>query len=511
MNKLLYFILALIIFAPLTSCDDFLDQKSPDKLTSDNYWRNQSDALSGLASAYSQLESFTGWDEWQEGRPVIEYYRNDMIKPGADAFNYTWWTDLFNFSYTPGNYALNLVWKTNYRGINFCNQVIENTPNIPAGEIDQDVSNEIIAEARYLRAYYYFKILSHYKKVIIRDKTPQDHTNLIKADSPRTEVYDFIIADLKAAALVLAKQRSANDIGRATKGAANAYLGKVYLYRAAEENNSTYLTEAKKALNEVIQSDNYSLEDNFLSMFDGTNENSNESVFELQLSSIKDGGAKYDMWFQYFMGATEFGFWEEILGTNALVSEMKKEGKINTDGNHDSRLYETCLFRDDYFNDSANPNVYGKTYDQWFNVSTTKINFRKYIPASADNFSDRSAINMPLMRYADVLLMYAEIVNEIDGASGTTSAINLINQIRAKHGDMPAMTGTSQAEVQAQIEHERIMEFTLEGSRFLDLRRWGKLENAMATANRSNFDGAEHYYLPVPEEETNTNSLITNN
>jgi len=510
MNKLLYFILALIMIAPLASCDDFLEQKSPDKLTSDNYWRNQSDALAGLASAYSQLESFIGWDEWQEGRPVVEYYRNDMLQPGSDAFNYTWWTDLYNFSYTPGNYALNLIWKTNYRGINFCNQILENVPNIPAEEIDEDIRKEIIAEAQYLRAYYHFKILSHYNKILIRSVVPKSDADLEQADSPRSEAYDFIITDLKAAAQVLSEQRSANDLGRATKGAANAYLGKVYLYRAAEENNPAYLNDAKNALNEVIQSGVYSLEENFLSMFDGSNENSDESVFELQLSSIKDGGAKYDMWLQYFMGAAEFGFWEEILGTDALVSEMKKEGKINTAGNHDSRLYETCLFRDDYFNDTANPNVYGSTYDEWFDPSTTKVNMRKYIPASSDNFYDRSALNMPLMRYADVLLMYAEIVNEIDGASGTTEAINLINQVRAKHGDMPAMMGTSQAEVQAQIEHERIMEFTLEGSRFHDLRRWNKLETAMTTAGRTGFKGETHYYLPVPEEETNTNPLITN-
>jgi len=507
MKNLIYAILIIITIAPFAGCDDYLEKESPDKLTSDKYWRNEADALAGLSAAYSQLESFVGWDEWQEGRPVVEYYRNDMLVPGADAFNYTWWTDLYNFSYTPGNYALNLVWKTNYRGINLCNQILENVPNIPEEAISSETRKQVIAEAKFLRAYYHFKILSHYKKAIIRTDVPKGDTDLPKADSPRSEVYDFILKDLREAATDLIEQQPASEIGRTTKGAANAYLGKILMHRAGEENNASYLTEAKAALKSVVESGNYALENNFLSLFDGSNENSSESVFELQLSSVKDGGAKYDMWLQYFMGPSEFGFWEEILGTNELIAEMKKEGKISTSGNHDTRLYETCLFRDDYFNDANNPNVYGKTYDGWFGATTSKINMRKYIPASSDNFYDRSAVNMPLMRYADVLLMYAEVLNE---TGETALAIPFINQVRADHGDMPAMVGNTKANVTAQIEHERIMEFTLEGSRFLDLRRWGKLESAMTTANRSGFKGIQHYYLPVPEEEINANPLISN-
>lgn len=507
MKKIIYSLLLIILLTPFTGCDDFLKQESPDQLTSDKYWRNEADALAGLASAYSQLESFVGWDEFQEGRPVVEYYRNDMLTPGADAFNYTWWTDLYNFSYTPGNYALNLIWKTNYRGINFCNQVLENVPTIPEEEISSEAKKQIIAEAKFLRAYYHFKLLSHYKKVIIRTEVPKGDSDLPKADSPRSEVYDFIISDLKDAAADLVIQQEAGEIGRATKGAAFAYLGKVYLHRSGEEKNPLYLTDAKIALNSVIELSTYGLNNNFLSLFDGSNENSSESVFELQLSAVKDGGANYDMWLQYFIGASEMGFWEEILGTEALLTEMKKEGKVSTSGNFDSRLYETCLFRDDYFNDSNNPNVYGKTYDEWFGTGTSKINMRNYIPASSDKFEDRSAVNMPLMRYADVLLMYAEVLNE---TGETALAIPIINQVRAEHGDMPAMSGSTKTDVTAQIEHERIMEFTLEGSRFLDLRRWGKLESAMSAANRNGFRGAEHYYLPVPEEEVNANPLINN-
>ncbi|MCL3779426.1 RagB/SusD family nutrient uptake outer membrane protein [Prolixibacteraceae bacterium JC049] len=508
MKKIYNLISLVIIVLLLGACSEsFLEEKSPDKLTSGNYWRDKADAESGLAAAYSQLEGFVGWDPWQEGRPVVEYYRSDLIVPGADAFNYSWWTDLYNFSYTKGNYAIYLIWKYNYRGLNYANQVIEKVGEMDESKISAADKKQIVAEATFLRAYYHFKLLSHFSEIIIRDKAPAGNADLAKGLSPREEAWDFIIADLKAAADDLILQHDGNNIGRATSGAANAYLGRAYMYRAGEDagNASTYIEEAGKALKKVIDSGVYSLTEDFLGMFNGSNENSSESIFELQLSPVKDNGAKYDMWFQYFVGANEFGFWEEILGTPELLTEMKKEGKIADGGNYDSRLYETVFFDDEYFNDEANPRVYGSTWKSRFGENNSKITFRKYIPDVASKFTDRSAINHPLMRYADVLLLYAEVLNE---TGSTGDAIGYINQVRDKHGDMPAMTGTTKEEVKQQIIHERVMEFTLECARFMDLRRWGMLAGRMQATGRNGFDAAKHSYLPIPEDEVKTNPAI---
>ena len=114
----------------------------------------------------------------------------------------------------------------------------------------------------------------------------------------------------------------------------------------------------------------------------------------------------------------------------------------------------------------------------------------------------RCAYNIPLMRYANVLLMKAEILNK---QGHPELAIPIINEIRAKHGNMPAMTGTTQSEVQAQIEHERIIEFPLESYRWYDLRRWGKLE---ATLSSRGFVADRHSFYPIPLWEINANSEV---
>ncbi|MDO4497425.1 MAG: RagB/SusD family nutrient uptake outer membrane protein, partial [Bacteroidales bacterium] len=131
---------------------------------------------------------------------------------------------------------------------------------------------------------------------------------------------------------------------------------------------------------------------------------------------------------------------------------------------------------------------------------------RKLLPATQEAFwQSYCAINIPLMRYANVLLMMAEAHNEL---GNTAQAIPLINQVRAAHGDMPAMTGSSQAEVKAQIEHERILEFPLENWRWYDLRRWGKLASAMQAVNRTSYSDAKNAFFPTPLTEINSNASV---
>ena len=140
---------------------------------------------------------------------------------------------------------------------------------------------------------------------------------------------------------------------------------------------------------------------------------------------------------------------------------------------------------------------YGSTYDD-------HAYFRKWLP---NYVYDNSyvGVNVVLMRYADVLLMYAEALNE---TGGTPEAITYINRIRATHGDMPAITVTSKEDVKTQIIHERTMELTLESVRFFDLRRWGMLDDAMQAVGRTGFSAAQHSYLPVPLSEIQANSEV---
>ncbi|MET6996554.1 RagB/SusD family nutrient uptake outer membrane protein [Chitinophaga defluvii] len=496
-----------VLFAALlgiSSCSkDLLEQTSPDQLTTDNFWKSKDKAVGGLAAAYSQLEGFVGWDNYIEARSVREFYREDMVVPGRDAYNYAWWMEHFNFSFTSGNYAIDLLWRENYRGINFSNQVLENVSAMTVEMIDDASKKQILAEARFLRAYYHFKLLTNFNKIILRDKVPVSPSDLNKSTAERKDAWEFIIADLLAAEkdLALRSKQPSEEMGRTTKGAAQAYLGKVFLYRAGEDKAGSvpYYTEASRWLLEVIKSKEYKLQADFLSMFNGTLRNTPESVFELQQNADSENGAYYRSQMNTWLAAEELGGYGELYGTPQLVTEMTKEGRIAKDGLYDHRIYGTIFFKDPYFNDAANPRVYDKTYDAYF--GNNQVAFRKWLPLAKNRITRSNPVNVPLMRYADVLLLYAEAENELGHGP---VAMEQINAVRDRAG-MPALTLTDKQAIFKQLVHERVMELTIEGSRFYDLRRWGMLEASMTAAGRK--FSADKAFYPLPLKETINNPL----
>lgn len=499
MKKIIY-ISALLISTVFTSCEDFLSVESPDQLTSDSFWRNETDAQAGISAVYSQLENSLDTWEFAEIKWPVEAYREDIIELGKDAMNYPNWVELGKYSYTNGNSQITSYWKNNYRGISFANQVIEKVPQIPAGEIDENIRTQIINEAYFLRAYYHLKLLLNWEKIIIQDSYIDNEEELDKDVSERDKAWEFIIGDFTKAT-ALPESYSSENIGRATKGAAYAYLGFSEMTRAYENSmNREGFEAALKALENVK---GYSLEDNFVSMFNGTNKNCSESIFELQFSLSTANGADYSTQLHRWIGCNELMGWDEIRPSEILINEFKKEGTTSFDGLYDQRYYETLFTKCEYFNDNTGK-VYGKNYDDWF---TTDFNaFRKFMPADIEGLENsRCAINIPLMRYSNVLLMKAEILNQLDrGQEG----LIFINEVREKHGKMPAVNLTKKEDIQSQIEHERILEFVLENWRWYDLRRWGKLSSAIEKTGRDNFDEKKHSFYPIPLTEINSNNKL---
>lgn len=506
--KIYIYAFALIAsFVLFNSCEDFLTVSSPDQLTSGSFWRSESDAQAGIAAAYSQLEFYVDVWDFAEVKWPVEAYREDIIEMGKDARNYPNWVELYNLSYTNGNSQVSYYWENNYRGISFANQVIEKVAEIPEENIDMTMREQIVNEAHFLRAYYHLKLILNWKEIIIGDKYITNQEDLSRPLSSREAAWDFIIADLEKAT-ALPPSYDSDNVGRATKGAANAYLGFVYLTRAYEEpdKKSDYLSSALTALNNVT---GYELEKRFASMFDGSNKNSKESIFELQTSMSSANGANYRTQLHRWIGVEELWGWDEILPSKKLMDAYFKEGEIATTGRYDSRVYESVFFQSDYFNDNTGK-VYGYNYDDWFSDEDgnayNRPAFRKFMPVDYEALNNsRCAINIPLMRYGNVLLMKAEVLNE---QGKPQEAIPFINQVRSIHGDMPAMSGTSQEDVRAQIEHERMIEFPLENWRWYDLRRWGKLKEAMTSVGR-NFNAEKNTFYPIPLTELNANDQIS--
>lgn len=519
MKKLLY-IASLCIASLFSACDDYLTVESPDQLTSSSFWRNQSDAEAGMAAAYSQLYLMTySGDRWSfpEIKWPVEAYREDIIQMGSDALNYPNWVELGNYTYTNGNSQFSYYWQCYYKGISFANQVIEKTAEIPEDQIDPAIRQQLINEGHFIRAYYHMQLLLNWKEIIVRDKYLTDPSELSKPLSSREEAWNFIIEDLKQAA-GLPATRDADNTGRATSGSAYAYLGFAHLTRAYEEpaNKEANLQGALEAFNQVK---GYELVKDFSSMFSGDNKNNKESILEIQFSMSSANGATYRTQFHKWIAASELGGWDEIMPSTILVNEFQKEGQIATTGIYDSRLYSTIFYQCDYFNDGTGK-VYGFDYDDLFyrdvldaeGKPTGEIEvynkpvFRKFLPSTLESLTQNySPINVPLMRYSNVLLMKAEVLNE---QGHPELAVPLINEVRSVHGDMPAMKGTTQEAVRTQIEHERMIEFPLENYRWYDLRRWGKLSSALQAAGRTGFSEDANAFYPTPLTELNSNDAL---
>lgn len=513
MKKINYIVAALLFMGATTGCDDFLTVESPDQLTTDTFWRDVNDAESAMAAAYAPMEGAIDTYSFAEIHWPVEAYREDIVELGSDALNYPNWVELANFTYTNGNTQFTYYWQENYRGINYCNQILENVPNIPSDKITDEERTSLLAEAHFLRGYYHLKLQLNWEQIIIRDKYIKDTEGLNKALSTRSDSWDFIVGEFTEATK-LPSERGSDKLGRATSGAAYAYLGWAHLTRAYEEpaKKDSELGAALTAFNEVK---GYGLVDDPSTLFDGTNKNSKESVFELQLSMSDASGAWYKTQLHRWIGCSELWGWDEILPSDMLMEEYMKEGKIATTGRYDSRLYQTIFFQDDYFNDPVAGRVYGDIYDHWFcefdeddnpieGTAYNKPAFRKLMPANYEGLAaNYFAPNIPLMRYSNVLLMKAEVLNELNR---TPEAILLIDEVRER-ADMPKMTGTSKQAVQAQIEHERILEFPLENMRFYDLRRWGKTKEALQAVGR-NFNPEKNDFYPVPLQEINSNGAL---
>lgn len=507
--KNIFYIASLACTLLFSGCDDFLTVESPD-FSTDVFWRDKKDVEAGLSAVYGQLENRTSNYGFAEHKYVVEAFRGDDILIGNDVNNYPNWKDLYAYTYDNENSQTKEYWMNCYNGINYANNVIFGIDKVQeSGEkMSQEDYNHLLGEALFLRAYYHFKLILNWEDIIIRDEYLTSEEQVHKEISSRVDCWDFICGEFEEAARILPETRPAAELGRVTKNAAYSYLGWAYLTRAYEESakKADFLGLALTALNNVKGA---ALEPNFESMFNGSNKNCQESIFELQFTNVTSDGAYHKHAMHYWVAAPTMGGWDEIRVSEKMYNEFLSEGRIAANGMYDARAYASMIFNDPYY--TANNSIWGQyNYADCFGTDPdVEYCFKKFLPASYDEYAQSMVYtNIPLMRYANVLLMKAEALNEQNTESGREEAISLINEIRRVHGKLPAMEGTSYEAVKAQIEHERLVEFSMECYRFYDLRRWGKLETAMKADGRVNFNAAEDGFLPIPLMEIQSNNAI---
>ena len=480
-------VFSLVFF---TACDDYIEVEpiGPD---ADNYFNNEQEYESALIGAYDMLQS-SFWNV------LLGVVASDDYAAGGDSFNYDQPTlqNVNQMIHTPSdNNQLRDIWNLMYAGLNRANYLLEFKD-----KTDFSGKEQIIAQAYFLRAYYAFELAKHFGDIPLKVETRGGVSRIVdqriiigeQYDINRvgsiSAVYSLIEEDLKEAIPNLPVVQS--DVYKVTKGAAQALLGKVYLYHGTFDDDK--FADAASAFSDVIGSMQYSLKtgDDYVNLFETSAENGSESVFEIQYTGVEPAG--WDC-----IICSEGSYFPKFCGPRSP---------------YDNPVYETgwgfCLPSQELYdlfdaNDSRREVTFYDLRDQQDSYSQgrddTGLFNKKYIPRKADDRAGSDPLNYAnnyrSIRYADVLLMAAE--TEVQ--SGGTNAETYLNQVRARaYGDNSHDYTASEGDLLDAIYLERRKELAGEGHRFFDLVRTGKAAAAIPgfTANKN-----EVFPIPLIELE----------
>jgi starch-binding outer membrane protein, SusD/RagB family len=471
--------LAGTLLVGATGCEHkLLDQVNPNLPTTASFWKNSDDAVKGSTACYAGLQGLGMYRRWLNFAFDL---RDDT------GFSQSPWGELADFThFVQTNYNFEVsrdIWRDHYRTIFRCNQVIDNVPTI-AG-MDAALQKRVVAEAKFLRALSYFNLVSLYGNVPLPLTSTVD-LSVVAPQATEAQVWAQVIKDLQEAQPDLPATYSGNDVGRATKGAATTLLGKAYM-------QNKRWADASAQFAQVIGSGTYRLTNAYNDNFRHTSENNSESIFEVQFSDVNKGGndagggpdatSSQGGQRSQFWGVPGFGFNDGEVRP-WVVREFLQEATAT--GTRDPRLAATVFYnrRDQAQFPTALPTdadtlAYGVGFLTRYGRDArnrARVYWRKYQTDYYRAFEDfDSPINQRVMRYADVLLLQAEALNE---QGQTSAAVPLINQVRQRPSVnlAPLGTGLSQAALRTQLMHERAAELTGEGVRWFDLQRWGLLD-----------------------------------
>lgn len=513
------YILLIGVLLMCNGCSaDLLNIDNPNQGAVGYFWKTADDAKAGINACYSAFYKEGMWMRWLSFRYDLTSDEGKSTSPWIELadwtrFNYT------NYNFYEGN---NVHWEHFYMAIFRCNQVLKYVPQI---EMDEKDKMKILSQARFLRALWYFQINILWEKApLILEPTDPGYT---PQEVSGEKIWEQIEKDLTTVLEddVLPEKWEDKEVGRITKGAVKALLGKVYMQQHKYD-------LAKKELDWLIQKENslYGLIDNWVDNFTHLNENNMEGIFEIQFDDTNKGGTGNDVsmatGFQrtQFYAPNEIG-WADGKALRWLVDEYLKEKR--TDGTNDIRLYNSILYRD-YMKDfpDGNPKYYFvDTQTEWDKRKWgDDCYIRKYNTAYFREREDYFAPNnYRVIRYADILLNYAECIIETGGS--TADAAVYVDKVRTRV-NLPKLADSqyrdclnSKEAFMKRLQMERSLELCYEGWRWIDLKRWGLLEtdegiNELEERDPdfANFKKGKHSRLPIPQIEIdNSEGGLTQN
>jgi starch-binding outer membrane protein, SusD/RagB family len=514
MKKYLILILATFL---ISSCnEDFLEKSNPNKMTSGNFYKTEKDALAAVNAAYSSFQRQGGYN-----RMGIHAYtvRSDegvftSYVTGAPAV-----TGLDDFTVTSGTECVQAIWQDHYKGVYFANMVLEKVPGI---EMDAAIKDRCLGEAYFLRALYHFQLILYFgEEIPIYSSVPKESVDLYPKSAEKGVGYDLIIEDLKKAKELLPivdTYRGTDNLGRASRGSAAAYLGKVYLFLKRYQ-------DAADEFKDVIDGNcgTYKLMQNFRDNHDERFENNEESLFEIQFK---------------LSGGNGFGDIDLPTGSESQLIEgeatmVRGGGRMNWNAmpnqdflaefeTGDPRFYQTFWTKggDMYTDYKGVPKTYEEYCPKFYNGLSFWRKWCRDWGILEDSFD--SNVNVRVMRYADVLLMYAECL--IEGATGDTPEkyINMVRD-RARNDTntdfyptggsiptveeliaaAPVIRGVKIDNLRDALRHERAVELAFEFKRWDDIWRWGIMEQTLRA-------GYKHY-LPIYQGDLDSNPNLKPN
>jgi hypothetical protein len=453
----------------VSGCSGFLDLAPIDATNVQNFYRNASDMQAAVTAAYGML---TSAGEYGYAYYNVSEVRSDNTMNWEGGGNLPD-AELDQFKMASTNEIIRLMWVDTYRGILASNTVLD---HIDGAQMDEALRKRFVGEARFLRALQYFNLVRTFGDVpLVLSETKSVDDGYRHTRAATSDVYAQIVADLTAAEQDLPVSYSGNDIGRATRGAAKALLGKVYL-------TTGDFAKAAAKLKEVIDQGSYGLLDDYAALWPVANANNEESIFEVQ---FKKGGT-----------GTGSNFYSNFAPRNSGSSVIKIgfAGGRNIPTTDLIAAYETGDARKAIslapgYTDNVSGAFVGDPY-------SLKYQDTPFADGDADN-------NWIVLRYADVLLMYAEALNQVNGpAPDAYDAINAVRK-RAKLNALP--TGLSKTAFASAIGHERQVELAFEGHRWFDLVRTGREVTVMNQHFKSTVVQDYNAVFPLPQTQIDIN------
>lgn len=492
--------------AVATSCKkDLLEQTNPNTLSVAQFWTSADDANRGVIAAYSGIQQYGVYDHcWQfmAARSDESYSQSPFVELAV----FTRFIQANNLFFISA-YAWNDYYRTIYR----TNQALHHIPDIT---MDATLKAQYVAEAKFIRSLMYYDLDSFFGNVPLIVEDPTVTTRVQQVTPAQVEAQ--IITDLQAAIPDLPTAYAAADLGRATKYAAQALLAKMYMQQHKYQEASTLMAG-------IISSGKYSLVASYLDNFTDSNENNSESLFEVQYTgSVLDVGQGQDNASSSegydrpnFFGPPVYSY-ADVQPRQSLTASFTDSTVAFAPGSTKKHLIDPR--RDISIISVLNPGVfYGKTFAQ-LGYNPSQQYWRKYLNdrtrTTPENFT--SGINYRLIRYADILLLQAEALNEL---GQTANAVPLVNQVRQRVGLAPILAANyNQASLRLYMRDERGRELAGENQRWYDILRWGLLDDQAGLnyliardTDFTNFVLGKSKLLPIPQTDIDLDPTIKQN